>query len=137
LYEQECRRVAARFEEVVALAEQAFVDELGKLVRHLTERLTGSGDGKPKVFRDSAVAHLQEFFTRFRRLNLRSNDELDELVDQARQAVAGVAPQPLREDADLRQRVAAQLGAVATALDGLVVDRPRRSFVRPPRREAT
>jgi hypothetical protein len=39
LYEQECRRVQARFDEAVQLAEQAFLEELSKLVSHLGERL--------------------------------------------------------------------------------------------------
>jgi hypothetical protein len=62
-----------RFDEAVQLAEQAFLEELGQLVAHLTERLTGQADGKPKIFRDSAIGNLTEFFQRFRRLNVRSN----------------------------------------------------------------
>ena len=83
LYEEECRRVAARFDEAVHLAEEAFIGELTGLVAHLTERLTGQADGKSKVFRDTAVENLLEFFGRFRQLNVRSNAQLDELVDQA------------------------------------------------------
>jgi hypothetical protein len=45
--------------------------------------LTGLHDGQPKVFRDSAVENLREFFGRFRRLNIRSSPDLDELVQQA------------------------------------------------------
>jgi hypothetical protein len=45
LYAQEASRVTARFEEAVQLAEQAFTDELSKLVSHLTERLAGIEDG--------------------------------------------------------------------------------------------
>ena len=41
LYEEERRRVAARFDEAVRLAEQAFATEFAKLLSHLTERLTG------------------------------------------------------------------------------------------------
>src|ERR1044071_9100752 len=51
LFEQERRRVAARFDEAVRLAEQAIIDELAKLVAHLSERLSGTEDGKPKGFR--------------------------------------------------------------------------------------
>ena len=51
LYEQERQRIAGRFDEAVRLAEQAFAEELSKLVAHLTERLSGAEDGKPKVFR--------------------------------------------------------------------------------------
>ena len=55
LYEEECRRVQSRFDEAVRLAEEAFTAELAKLVSHLTERLSGQEDGKPKTFRNSAV----------------------------------------------------------------------------------
>jgi len=56
LCEQECRRIAARFDESLALAEQAFRAELRQLIGHLTERLHGAADGKPKVFRLSMAA---------------------------------------------------------------------------------
>src|SRR5690606_29359462 len=44
LYRQECQRVQARFDEAVQLAEQAFLEELSRLVAHLSERLSGSED---------------------------------------------------------------------------------------------
>ncbi len=126
LYEQECQRVQARFDEAVQLAEQAFTDELAKLVSHLTERLSGQEDGKPKVFRDSAIENLTEFFERFRHLNVRSNEQLDGLVAQAQRTIRGVEPQQLRDNTSLRQQVATQLAGVQATLDGMLVDRPRR-----------
>lgn len=130
LFEQEKQRIAARFDEAVRLAEQAFAEELSKLVAHLTERLSGSEDGRPKVFRDSAVNNLSEFFDRFKALNIRSNEDLDNLVAQAQRIVRGVAPQALRDDLSIRERVASQLGSVQASLDGLMVDRPRRRIIR-------
>jgi hypothetical protein len=124
--------MAARFEQAVELAEQAFFDELSKLVSHLTERLSGSDDGKPKIFRDSAIKNLQEFFDRFRHLNVRSNQQLDELVAQAQKSVHGILPQELRDHACLRQQVGTQLSAVQSVIDGLMVDRPRRNILRRP-----
>lgn len=130
LYRQEQSRVTARFEEAVRLAEEAFLAEFGKLVSHLTDRLSGNDDGKPKVFRDSAVENLSEFFQRFRTLNVRSSEQLDELVEQSQRIVRGIAPQSLRDNQFLRQDVAAQLSAVQATLDGLMVDRPRRRIIR-------
>lgn len=130
LYQQEASRIAARFDEAVQLAEQAFTEELSKLVSHLTERLSGSEDGKPKVFRDSVVENLREFFERFRHLNIRSDQQLDELVVQAQRVVRGVEPQQLRDNQALRQQVASQLSGVQSVLDGLLVDRPRRNILR-------
>lgn len=133
LYQQEAARVAARFDEAVQLAESAFVEELSKLVSHLSERLTGDDDGKPKIFRDSAVENLTEFFERFRQLNVRSNEQLDHLVQQARKIVKGIEPQSLRTDGTLRQQVARDLSQVSSVLDGLMVDRPRRNILRRPK----
>jgi hypothetical protein len=131
LYAQECQRVRARFDEAVQLAEEAFLGELTQLVSHLCERLSGSDDGKPKVFRDSAVTNLTEFFARFKDLNIGSNAELDRLVDQAQQIVRGVKPQVLRDDQSLRRQIASGLSGVQSVIDGLLVDRPRRNVLRP------
>ena len=133
LYEQECQRVRARFEEAVQLAEQAFIEELSQLVSHLTERLSGQDGGRPKIFRDTAVGNLQEFFERFRILNVRSNEQLDALVSQCDQVVQGIQPQDLRDDGGLRRHVAKQLSGVQSVLDGLLVDRPRRRIIRSPK----
>ena len=100
------------------------------LVAHLTERLAGQADGKPKVFRDSAVNNLAEFFDRFKQLNVRSNEDLDALVDQCQGIVRGVQPQALRDNQLLRQQVATELGQVESLLDALLVDRPRRNILR-------
>ncbi|NLF73220.1 MAG: hypothetical protein GX575_29640 [Candidatus Anammoximicrobium sp.] len=133
IYRQESERVAARFDEAVRLAEQAFMEELQQLVTHLTERLTGQTDSRPKVFRDSAITNLTEFFQRFRSLNVRSNDQLDALVAQCQQIVRGVEPQTLRDSQGVRQRVATQLSQVENVLDTLLVDRPRRNILRRPK----
>ena len=115
LYRQEQERVRARFQEAVQLAEQAFLDEFAKLVTHLTERITGSNDdGTPKVFRDSAIDNLCDFFERFRTLNVRSNQQLDDLVAQAQRAIRGVAARDLRDSQSVRQEVATQLARVQT-----------------------
>ena len=133
LYEQECQRVQTRFDDAVRLAEEAFLSELAKTVSHLTERLSGQVDGQVKVFRDSAVSNLTEFFERFRDLNVRSNEELDRLVADAQRIVRGVGPQDLRDNQALRQHVATQLSGVQSMLDGLLVDRPRRNILRRPK----
>jgi hypothetical protein len=130
IYEQERQRVVSRFDEAVRLAEQAFISELAKLIEHLTERLSQNGDGEPKIFRDTAITNLTEFFQRFRQLNVRSNADLDALVERAQGIVNGVQPQALRDNDSLRQHIATQLSQVQSVIDGMLVDRPRRSIIR-------
>jgi hypothetical protein len=130
IYEEERRRVAARFDEAVRLAEQAFATEFARILSHLTERLTNSESGERRVFRDSAVSNLTEFFERFRHLNVRSNPELDALVDQARDLVKGVAPQELRDNTALRQHISTEMVKVQSQVEGMITDVPRRRIIR-------
>lgn len=129
VYQREQERVAQRFEEAIRLAEQAFLAEFGKLVSHLAERLSGA-DGERRIFRDSAVTNLMEFFQRFRHLNLRSHADLDALVEQAQQLVQGVNAQQLRDNAALRQHVAAEMAAMQSSVEALLVEQPRRRIIR-------
>jgi hypothetical protein len=130
VYQQEQARVRERFESAVELAEQAFATELQRLTAHLAERLTGLHDGQPKVFRDSAVANLRDFFERFRRLNIRSIPELDALVEQAQQTINGIEPQTLRDSNRLRQMVARDFEQIQASVGELLIDRPRRNILR-------
>jgi hypothetical protein len=130
VYQQEQARVRERFESAVELAEQAFATELQRLTAHLAERLTGLHDGQPKVFRDSAVENLREFFERFRRLNIRSSPELDALVEQAQQTINGIEPQTLRDSNRLPQMVARDFEQIQASVGELLVDRPRRNILR-------
>jgi hypothetical protein len=133
LYEAECQRVQSRFNEAVEMAEQAFFEELAGLIDHLSNRLAGTEDGKPKIFRDSAVSNLTDFFNRFSRLSINSNADLNSLVDRARNVISGVEPQQLRDSQNLRQHVSTQVASIQSNLDQLLVDRPRRRIQRRPR----
>lgn len=131
LYEAERQRVARQFDEAVGLAEAAFIEQFSTVVSHLCDRLSKGDDGQPKIFRDSAVANLNEFFERFKSLNLRSNAQLDSLVEQAREAIKGTNPNRLRTSSDLREKIAGKLAEVERTLAGMMTDRPRRRILRP------
>ena len=130
VYAEQARRVSQRFDDAVEMAESAFVEELDKLVNHLASRLAGDEDSKPKIFRDSAVSNMAEFFSRFRDLNVRSNDQLDDLVQRCESLMQGVEPQALRDNGSLRRSLSTNLSAVQSSLDQLIVDRPRRNIIR-------
>jgi hypothetical protein len=130
VYEAECRRVRERFDEAVQIAESTFAEELSQLVSHLASRLSGDDDGKPKIFRDTAITNLREFFDRFEKLNINSDEQLEQLVARARGLLGGVRPEELREQESLRQRIASGLVRVEASLDGYLAERPRRNILR-------
>ncbi len=135
LYHQERQRMTARFDEAARLAEEAFTGEFARLVGHLVERLTPGVDGQAKVFRDTAVGNLTEFFERFKTLNVGSSAELEQLVETAQKALTGAAPTAVRESSALRQTITGQLASVRAGLDQLLVDQPRRRILRQSRSE--
>lgn len=130
LYEQQAQIVQQRFESALSMAEDAFTAELQGLVSHLVDRLTDDGeDGKTKVFRNSAVENLSEFFERFKAMNIRSNGELNTLVEQAEKVISGIDPKDLRKDQSLRQHIKTEMDAVKTTLDTLVINAPERAII--------
>jgi hypothetical protein len=130
LYQQERDRITARFDEAVKLAEEAFAAEFARLVSHLSERISAGVDGEKKIFRDSAITNLTEFFERFKRLNVRSNADLDRLVETAQRTLSGVDPHIVRNSASLRQHINTELSTVQSVLDQMLVDQPRRRILR-------
>ena len=131
VYAEQARRVSQRFDEAVQLAESAFIEELDKLVNHLADRLGGDDDGRPRIFRDSAVTNMGDFFTRFRELNIRSNEQLDDLVSRCEGLMRGVQPQEIRGSESLRRSLSTNLASVQSSLDQLIVNSPRRRILRP------
>jgi hypothetical protein len=131
LFEQEKRKMQERFQEAVRLAEDAFADELTKLVEHLHNRLSGTNeDGERNVFRNTAITNLQEFFGKFKKLNIRSNPELDKLVEDAEKLIEGVDVDKIRHNYPLRDRIANQMAAVKEKLDTFTTSQPRRKVNR-------
>lgn len=126
LYAQEQARIQQRFEAAVIMAEDAFAEQLQEMIAHLIERLTDEPDGTKKQFRASAIENFKEFYDNFRRMNVRSNAQLEGLIQRANDLVAGVDPADLRKNNDLRQNLSQQMATVKTALDTMITNAPRR-----------
>jgi hypothetical protein len=130
LYEQVQHRVQQRFENAVTLAEQAFAEELSGLVSHLIERLTADPDGKKKSFRANAVENFKEFYDNFKRMNVRSNVQLESLISQAHNLVSGIDPAELRQNQEMQQTLRTQMSELRTSLDSVISEAPRRRILR-------
>lgn len=128
IYESERLRVQARFEESIALAEQAFASALAKVAENLIERLTPGPDGKQKVFRDSAVENVNELLARFKSLDIGSNQGLTDLMNQAELAVKGIDLKNLRKDVNAQRSVKEVMERLSGQLGNLLVDRPKRKI---------
>lgn len=128
LYRQEQEKVAARFEEAIRAAEEAFAHELQGLVSHLVDVLAPGADGQPKQLKKNAVENVTEFVKKFRDMQVTDNAELTRLVDEADRILGGVDPAELRKQQDMRQRISADMQTLKGTLDQLVTEKPERAF---------
>jgi hypothetical protein len=127
-YAREQARVRAQFESAVADFEAESRDQLAKLVDALLGKLTDAENGKKVVFTESATTNLREFFDRFESLNIRSNADLSQLIDSARDALGGVTMAQLKRSRASRRDVSATLETVREQLGRLTMAAPVRSI---------
>lgn len=127
VFQREAERVAAQFNRAAELAETALASEFGSMLERITETLRGTDtDGRPRVFRDSMVGNLRDFFQRFRFLRVGSGAELAALVDHAEQLTRGISPQLLRDDSAARALFVDQVARIENQLTAAVIPAGRR-----------
>jgi hypothetical protein len=125
---REGEKLQARFADMEAECREALRVGLGDLVGHLAERLAVGPDGKPRIFRDSAVENLAEFLRLFSARDITNDSELRALAEKAQSIIAGVNGNALRDLRSVRERVKSGLESVKSAVDALIVSQPRRKF---------
>jgi len=138
VYAQEMARIQARFELAVSLTEDAFADQFAKLLEKLTRQLsfgepemdpaTGQMVRKPKAFYESSIEGLQEFFDRFKALNVGGSEELEALIAEAKAVVGTTDAKTIRKDVATRGAIEHGLADVANKLNQMMQVRPIRQM---------
>jgi hypothetical protein len=101
---------------------------MAKLVQHMADRLKVGPDGKPLRFKETTVENLVEFLMNFEFRNVTDDNELQELVSQARDLMQGVTADDLRTTGDLRSKLQQGMTGIAAQLDTLLVRTGGRKF---------
>lgn len=128
LIEREQQRIQGQWQDALEEARGVLRTAMVEMVARATERLSGSEDGKKKVFKNTLLTNLEEFLGSFDARNLTDDDELAKVVAQARDLVAGVDPETLRKDDVVRARVAEGFSEIQQQLGTMMTDKPLRAF---------
>ena len=128
LYEREAAKMQNVWQEAKDSIKQVLLTEFREMTARMAERLTVPPDGKPKVFRDSLVGNLQEWLDLFEKRDLADDEELKQLVNQARAMVSGIKPETIRDSDTLRQEIAQEMQSITSKLDQAIVERPGRKI---------
>jgi len=127
LFARERQKAAVQWQEATEEIRTVLRESMAELVTHLAERLSGTReDGRPKIFRDTAVTNLTEFLDLFQARNVTDDSELAALVARAHDLLYDVHPQRLRNNDALRGAVAQSMSQIKATLDTMLMDRPRR-----------
>lgn len=117
IYQREVERVRARFSEAIELTEAAFQEEFAKLVAHLADRLTPKEDGTRKSISTAAIENITKFFDRMETMPIRSSQELEDLVNQAKQVMAGVDLKRLKKSDHAREEIREAMAGIMAGID--------------------
>jgi hypothetical protein len=129
LLKRESAKLQAKLNTAAEEITYALRESLKQLVSNLAERLSGERDnGKPKIFRDSAVTNITDFLDAFSARNLCNDVELETIAAQARRILNGITPEDLRKQEPLREVVARQMAEISATLETMMQDAPVRAF---------
>ena len=131
IYNAQYKQAQQRLDEAVTLAQQAFTAELADMVATLQDRLQPNPDGTKKIFHDTALTNLTDFFDRFAKLNFNSDKDLNDVVAQAKALTQGISTKELRSLPELRKQISTGLATVAQHLQPLIITQPRRRLLKP------
>lgn len=127
VYQREQKRVARRFELAIEAFEQESREQLHDLVSSLIAKLNPE-DGAKVVYRESAATNLREFFERFKSLNVSSDNELNQLIDTAENALGDTRMADLKYQTTKRKAIKETFTSVQQELDKLIEAAPERSI---------
>jgi hypothetical protein len=124
---QEVEKLQNKFKEAQEEILATLRAQYQQLIQHALDKLTPEA-GKKVVIKDALIGNFQEFFETFEAKNLMEDDELEELVEKAKELLKNVTGDGLRKDTKLKTQIAASFTKVKKQIDKLVVDAPSRKF---------
>lgn len=110
------QEIEARNQEATTAAMSDLWKRLHTSVSNMFERLSDESG----VFRDSLVQNIADLCTLLPRLNVANDPQLEYMRQQIENKLCACTPQELREDKIKRSQVAADSGALLTAMSGYV-----------------
>jgi hypothetical protein len=126
-YERERRRVANQFEFAIANYEQEAREQLSDLVDSLLTKLNPE-DGATVRYTESATTNLRDFFDRFGNLGVVSDESLNGLVEDAKNALGETRMANLKKSKFKRDDMNLKFTAIKSRLDTLTEAVPARSI---------
>ena len=122
-------KLERQFTEAAEEVKLALRESFSDLINHASEKLKPAAPGeKQQVFRDSLIGNITQFCEVFESRNLMNDQDLAQLVTQAKQVLTGIQPDKLRKYANAREEAKASFDAIKSQLDAMITVKKGRKF---------
>ena len=128
VYAREKTKFIQTMEEARGMAIDALREEFAQMVERITERFTQTGNGKPKIFKNTTVDGFYEYFQTFKDRNIFNDDDLTSLVNRAQDILNGNNVEQIRSNSILKENIRTGMTDIESEIDKLF-NRPRRKIV--------
>lgn len=134
LYAKQTKALEAKFSETLMEMRTYLRSSILEMVQHLEEKLKGKDEeGRPKVIRESALKHIEEFIESFNASRNVTNDtELQSILGKLRQVMSGASIEMVRGDEQFRAQLARSVAGINKQLTSLVGGGARKIRVSKP-----
>jgi hypothetical protein len=105
-------------EEIIQASRAAFKE----LVDSMVDKVVGLGNGDRKVFKQGFVENMRTFLETFDLKNITGDDELQSLVQKARDVLDGVTPDDINKVDSVRVTVEKRMTEIKNVLDTMVTE---------------
>lgn len=126
IFARERAQAEAKWREGAEEIQAALREAMADLVAAMADRLAPKPDGSKKVITAAGVEKLTNFLDTFAARNITDDAELDTLVQQAREIMAGKSVDELRSNDGLRAEVGKQFAELKESVGTLMRTAPRR-----------
>lgn len=128
IYREEVNKFKNLMEQARQEAIASLREEFVGLIGNLTEKLSGSDDGKPKKLRDAAVENLKDFLDSFANRNLFEDNELAELVSRCKSIISGTTARDIRTNTQVKETLHNEMSSLLESMDNAFENLPRRKL---------
>lgn len=128
IYKEEVSKFRNLLEQARQEAIACLRGEFVSLIENLNDKLSGSGDGRPKRLRDAAVDNLRDFLNSFAARNLFQDTELEALVDQCKSIITGTSANDIRTNMQVKDEMRNGMAELLATIDGAFESLPRRKL---------
>ena len=128
VYKDEVEKFRNLMEQARQEAIASLREEFVALIGNLTDKLSGSEDGKPKKLRDATVENLKDFLDSFANRNIFEDGQLAELVSRCKAIISGTTARDIRTSMQVKETLHSEMTNLLESMNGAFENLPRRKL---------